>query len=175
MYNKQAPWGICSCSIGLCLNVHCVPSFCASWLHGFGWLQKHMVTRQTFFFKKTFSWMIYLQYGFEYTTILLYCWNWWYLSVSSPFSCTTKLPTQSTNSFKLKVSCHRWQDAEETCWDRLLQPVLQPSPSLGVKLMWWKVKSRFWVPFALLPSRQPDGRFPILCNDGYQSVSYLKC
>lgn len=74
-----------------------------------------------------------------------------YLSVSSPFSCTTKLPTQSTNSFKLKVSCHRWQDAEETCWGRPLQPVLQPSPSLGVKLMWWKVKSRFWVTFALLP------------------------
>lgn len=32
-------------------------------------------------------------------------------------------------------------------------PVLQPSPSLGVKLIWWKVKSRFWVTskFALLP------------------------
>lgn len=32
-------------------------------------------------------------------------------------------------------------------------PVLQPSPSLGVKLIWWKVKSTFWVTsiFALLP------------------------
>lgn len=52
--------------------------------------------------------------------ILLYCWNWWYLSVSFPFPCTTKLPAQSTNSFKPKVSCPRRQDAEETCWDRLL-------------------------------------------------------
>lgn len=45
---------------------------CASWSHGFVWLQKHKVTRQT---SVTFPWVIYLQCNSECRTILLYCWS----------------------------------------------------------------------------------------------------
>lgn len=71
IYNKQAPWGICSCLIrfvvecSLCtLFLFFFSAACASsWLHGFVWLQKHKVTRQTFY---TFSWMVFI-----YSTVFL--------------------------------------------------------------------------------------------------------